>query len=140
MKKVMSILLSFALILMLNVPVYADSGSNDAPTKYLGTSMPIKEFDKVYGSKNSESHVNKLQSSDALLFLDEITIDQENVSFNAEIEYNNSKKTLNASGSLRSSYKNEDGINSTVGEMIDQSNEFNVLLFEIYDDTPVEYP
>ncbi|MEK4361479.1 hypothetical protein MKX68_03065 [Paenibacillus sp. FSL M8-0212] len=134
MKKVMSILLSFALILMLNIPVYAENGSNNALTKYLGTSMPIKQFDIVYGSKNSDSHVNKLQSSDASLFLDEIKIDQENISFNAEIEYNNSKKILNASGSLRSSYKNEDGINSTVGELIDQSNEFNVLLFEIYND------
>ncbi|MGF9697868.1 MULTISPECIES: hypothetical protein [Paenibacillus] len=134
MRKVTSILLSFSLFLMLSIPVYAESSNDSALTKHFGTYMPIKQFDEVYGNKNSVSHVNDLKSSGASLSLGDIIIDQDNISFNAKIEYNNSTKLLNAEGNLRSSYKQEEGINSVIGEMVDQSNDFDILLFEIYND------
>lgn len=144
MKKLISTLLSVVLISTLSIPVFAQetvSTSSDIGIKqelnnhYSGLFMPSSKFNELYGQKNSPKNLTISKDTKANITVQDVQLNKDQVTFIADIEYNNETKKLAANGTLFNGYKQQEGKNSVVGELTDEASDFKVLLFEIYNDT-----
>lgn len=144
MKKIISTLLSVVLLPTIAIPVFAQnpmsstpmlSPTQDSANHYSGLFMPANKFNELYGQKDSPRNLSISKDTEAIITVQNVSLNNEQVTFTANIEYNNKQKKLNTSGTLFNSYKQHDGMNSVVGVLTDEGSEFEVLLFEIYNDT-----
>lgn len=144
MKKLISTLLSAILLSTLATAVFAkEPASNPSVTStnqelrshYSGLFMPANKFNELYGQKDSPRNLSISKDTEAVITVQNVSLNNEQVTFTANINYNNKTKKLAASGTLFNSYKQQDGMNSVVGALTDETSEFKVLLFEIYNDT-----
>lgn len=69
------------------------------------------------------------------MLLTNIVVDDKNVSVNANLTINGSLVVLPISGSLGAGYKTQAGINSAVVQVYEPVNGYEILLFEIFNDT-----
>lgn len=65
----------------------------------------------------------------------QLIISDDNITIDAFVSYNNQTFPLKAEGILYNGYKTEKGLNSIVADMNDVSGNFEILLFEIFNDT-----
>lgn len=72
---------------------------------------------------------------DSQITIYDIVINGENISFNANITMNGTATEFGMNGLIRAGFKEESGINSTIIYIPDRVNGFEVLLFEIFNDT-----
>ncbi|MNJ44389.1 hypothetical protein D3C77_394390 [compost metagenome] len=97
--------------------------------------MSIERFNQLYGRPSSSSDTISNIEKNATISLENIQLQGDVLNFNAIINYNNTEKGLAASGNLYKSYKQDNSINSVVGDLEDSTHNFNVLLFDIYNDS-----
>ncbi|ANS76252.1 hypothetical protein AWM70_18055 [Paenibacillus yonginensis] len=97
--------------------------------------MPLTAFDTEYGQADSKPDALSKEGKNAAIDLQNIQVENNNISFTAALEYNNQHAEISASGKLYKSSKQKDGVNSVVGDIQDKTNTFNFLLFEVYNDS-----
>ncbi|WP_434752745.1 hypothetical protein [Paenibacillus amylolyticus] len=138
MRKFTSVGLSLIMLLVLCAPISAQSlentNQNEIPQE--GIVLPVGEFSELYGKKDSLETIKAVDDDMRASITIEAAFSQnEEVMLKAKINYSNEIKELNATGKLFNSYKQQFGSNSIVGEINDKEGNFDVLLFEIYNDT-----
>lgn len=135
MRKVKSFLILLIFVLSLYTSVQA---SQDKKTEELGAAgivLPVSTFDELYGRPYSKPDSISILEKNATINLSNITLRDAELGFTANVNYNNQIKELAAQGRLYKSYKQREKlINSIVGDLQDSNNNFDILLFEIYQD------
>ncbi|GIO67254.1 hypothetical protein NYE48_01605 [Paenibacillus sp. FSL M7-1455] len=132
-KGIASFLLAAVLMITLSFPVQAQS-IDDGEVIAKGVALPIPTFNQLYGTPSSSDNAITNLDKNVTANIHDIQLQDANLSFKAEINYNNQVKELDATGKLFKGYKQEDSINSIVGDIEDKGNHFGILLFEIYND------
>lgn len=138
MKRVLVFVLSMALLLpMVATETFAVSDL----TASKNSSMSIAEFTNTYvGDTISTESSSSVDAKDVgtapniiyrNISYDDITHE---ISFDVEIGENDRVTELHAEGPLYNSYKKEHGINSIVGDLMDTTDQYDILRFEIYND------
>lgn len=135
LKFLMKVLLPVILTLGLTVPVFAQQDVKEVPELTKGLALPIEEFNSLYGKPTSNLEEITSIDENATIKIQNIQINDNQISLSAIVNYNNQNKTLEATGELYNSYKQEDSINSIVGDLKDTSGNFEIKLFDIYNDT-----
>ncbi|MDP9699599.1 hypothetical protein [Paenibacillus polysaccharolyticus] len=131
----MKVLLTMILTLSLTVPAFAEQGVKEDPELTEGLALPIEKFNILYGKPTSNLKEITSIDKNATLEIQNIQVNDNQVFLSAVVNYNNQNKTLEATGELYNSYKQEDSINSIVGDLKDKSGNFEIKLFDIYNDT-----
>lgn len=141
MNKTLSFLIITIILTLFSNSVYAEENKNETldntDSKYqsnTGIFMPVNVFNELYGQPDSTKILPRNKVKKAKIDLREIVVEGNRINFSTSIYYGNQRNELNASGKLFKSYKQQDGINSIVGEIKDKNNNFEILLFEIYND------
>lgn len=136
-KKMISIMLVFAMCMPLCIPAFA-TGRDEGPKS---TSMMIEEFDARYVGDNPLTarvafSMDTNDTSSPSIDYNNIAYDPSNreISFNATINKDGELTSFAAEGILYSSYKADYGINSVVGDLRDTTEQYEILRFEIYND------
>ncbi|WP_223068313.1 hypothetical protein [Paenibacillus caui] len=98
-----------------------------------GVSLTVDGFNQtLVGKKEKRKSLRSqksLQNTD--LQIGDLTLTDGNVSFDANV----GETAISLSGPLHASYKVQNDMNSIVGDLADQTGNFKVLLFEIFNDT-----
>ncbi|GAB2673546.1 hypothetical protein ACFQWB_09545 [Paenibacillus thermoaerophilus] len=134
MRKAFRMLLITAFFMLFCFPAYAAPNQDDESLEGTGIALPIASFNELYGKPGSSADAVSRLDKNASIRLYDIQIQDAEVQFKADIQYGNESKTLAASGELFKSYKQQSSINSVVGDLSDSGGQFDVLLFEIYND------
>lgn len=139
LKKISSIILSIAMIIsLLSLDVFAKKITATAGN---GTAMTVREFNQTYvgeNNRNGGDMSNAISENDVLTieYGDIIyTPETRNIQFGGIITRNGLVSEIELGGTLYNSYKKDSGINSIVGKLTDNTGRFDVLRFEIYNDT-----
>lgn len=141
-KKMISIVLVFAMCMSLCIPAFATESHETSSS----TSMTIAEFEAQYvGGNSSATSVASATNSDDIsapsIDYNNIVYNHANrgISFNATINQDGQMTNFEAEGTLYSSYKADHGINSIVGDLRDTTGQYEILRFEIYNDNDLSY-
>lgn len=136
MRKIKSFLILLVCALfLLCIPVQAAQDKNVETLNASGIALPISIFNELYGKPYSLPDSISVLEENATINLKSITLKNDTISFTALINYNDQAKELAARGRLYKSYKQrQNSINSIVGDLQDNNNNFEILLFEIYQD------
>ncbi|WP_405157551.1 hypothetical protein [Paenibacillus sp. FSL H8-0283] len=134
---IMKILLTMILTLSLTVPAFAQQVEENLD-EVQGLALPIDRFNVLYGKPTSDPEEITSIEKNASIQIQNIQITGNQLSLSAIVDYNNQSKTLEATGELYNSYKQQDSINSIVGDLQDQSGNFEIKLFDVYNDTSEE--
>lgn len=132
------LLIAFVLLVACSVTAVYAVGLPDDPTEYAmdGISVSSENFADVFsGNPNARTVIQEDALSDSELLLTDIVVNNENVSINANLTINDSLVVLPISGSLGAGYKTQTGINSAVVQVYEPVNGYEILLFEIFNDT-----
>lgn len=139
MKRVLSIILSLTLLL----PVFSTGAYAIEPeTSPNSTSMTVDTFIERYVN-NIPSEIDCVATANTSS-VEKPSIEYSNIvydpstrelSFEATITSNGTATDFSAEGTLYSSYKADYGTNSIVGDLKDRTNQYDILRFEIYNDT-----
>ena len=139
LKKISSIILSMAMVISL-ISLNAFAMGNTAAAGN-GAAMTVSEFNQKYVGENNRNgrSVPNLISEDDVVTVEygdvRYTPETRNIQFGATITRNGLVSEIELDGTLYSSYKKDSGINSIVGKLTDNTGRFDVLRFEIYNDT-----
>ncbi len=126
------------MLFVLCSPIYAqnEENINQVESQRTGIVLPVDKFNDLYGQVDSnEIIVPDDNNMKATISIINTASQENNVSFKANVNYNDKIKEINATGELFNGYKKQFGNNSIVGEVSDANGNFDVLLFEIYNDT-----
>ncbi len=144
MKKCISIILSMAFLFSFTFSVYAmenddRSHINSDTVTSSGRVMSLSDFNTLYGPPSLSMYANNVMSEQsAQITINNINIQKDILSFTANISVDGVSEKLSASGKLYNSYKKKDGINSIIGDLVDYNKNYEILLFEIYNDNHEE--
>ncbi|MDM5276657.1 hypothetical protein ACN9MH_19435 [Paenibacillus silvae] len=131
----MKVLLTMILTLSLTVPAFAEQDVKENLDLTEGLALSIEEFNILYGKPTSNLEDITSIDKNATIKIQKIQINDNQISLSAVVNYNNESRTLEATGELYNSYKQEDSINSIVGDLKDKSGNYEIKLFDIYNDT-----
>lgn len=137
MKKFVLLMVFILLVACSASAVYA-VGLPDDPTEYAmdGISVSSDNFSNVFsGNPNTRAVIREDTLSDSELLLTNIVMDEESVSVTASVIINDTIVELPINGILGASYKTQSGINSAIVQVYGAVNGYEVLLFEIFNDT-----
>jgi len=137
MKKLTAIFMILVLLVMSCKPLYAAKTLNyNKQNIEKGLVLTINDFNNLYGNEKPDLNeiLRKKTEMPAEVVFDSIYVQDESISFMASIIYKDKKSELKANGTLYNGYKKKNGINSVVGELTDENDNFDILLFEIYND------
>lgn len=103
----------------------------------VGKKVTGSEFNSTYCTPNYSFNSAMLQSNstEADLIINNASISGTTANINLVVNTNGVSSELSISGDLYAGYKQQDGRNSIVGDMISDNSDFEVTLFEIFDDT-----
>jgi len=127
-------MLAIALFMSFSLPGHASSSRSAESIEGTGIALSTTLFNELYGKPTSTDNAVSVLNKNASIRLYDLQIQSDNIQFTADIQYGNKNKTLVAAGKLYKSYKQKSSINSVVGDISDKSGQFEVLLFEIFND------
>lgn len=129
MKKVLSLLVVISLIFTFAFSVSAqkiDISDNN------GLKVSFEEFNKLYGQPNSTDNVFFEVEKNIQFTFDDINVMKDQIKFSATLITEGEKSQIFINGELFNSYKQTEGINSIVGDLKEETGEYKVVLFEIF--------
>lgn len=101
-----------------------------------GITMTKEDFRNTFGVAPNEK--GRLRSGNSQTFTEmkvsDFVVEDEAISFRIEMCSNNDSTVLELKGKLGASYKMQQGINSTIVEVTENTKGYEVLLFEIFND------
>lgn len=120
----------------LNSNVFAAEASNNDNQSICGRLLSTTEFNEIYCSADYSEKITLANLKiPANLIIKDISVSGTRVELSLEITMNGQLSSTVISGDLYASYKQQDGRNSIVGNMISSNPDYQVLLFEVFDDT-----
>ncbi|PWW42214.1 MULTISPECIES: hypothetical protein [Paenibacillus] len=128
-------LLTSVLAFSLSVPALAQQSEIENTDVSKGVFLPINTFNDLYGKPTSHTDDIPIVGGDASIQIQSIKLTGSELSLSATVNYNNQTKALDATGELYNSYKQQDSINSVVGDLKDSNGNFDIKLFDVYNDT-----
>lgn len=139
MKRILSICLIFSMILTMNRVAYASNSKVLEKTiKIDGITITEQDFKDTFSGKPiSRKDISSVKSiSSAKIALSDIALDDNNVSFVANLNVGNQKVTLQVNGNLYASYKTQNGINSAIIDTTPSTiSGYQFLLIELFNDS-----
>ena len=136
MKKTIIILASVLVLAALGIAILIAVQGADTEISLSGVSISASDFGKVF-SGDSEERTVQLSDCSAPCKLDvkDISILDEEIRLEVTVQNGGQSHSLPITGKLSSSFKLEDGINSVIVEVNSKVKGYEVLLFEIFNDT-----
>lgn len=132
--------LAFAVAVFLGVFIYVCPVQASVPAA--GTALSQTEFARRYGTYESSGERDDAPATaevtageDAAITITSAAVRGTHLTLGASVSVGNAHKTLSASGTLYNSIKTQHGVNSIVGALQDGMGNYDVLHFEIYNDT-----
>lgn len=125
--------LAFAVAVFLSVFIYVCPVQTPVPGA--GTALSQAEFARRYGAEPLSAESNAAAGEDAAITITFAAVRGTHLTLGASVSVGNAHKTLSASGTLYNSIKTQHGVNSIVGALQDGMGNYDVLHFEIYNDT-----
>lgn len=136
MKKTVIILASVLVLVALGIAILVGVKSGDAGVSLSGVSISATDFAKVFSGDPAERTVQLSDcSTPCKLGVKDVSIAEEEISLEITVQKGGQSHSLPITGKLSSSFKLEDGINSIIVEVNAEVKSYEVLLFEIFNDT-----
>ncbi|MEK3732977.1 hypothetical protein MKX64_11100 [Paenibacillus sp. FSL M8-0334] len=134
MKKIAITLLLVLVTLSSTISSYAEKDTS-SELSGSGIVVSVDKFNELYGTPDSSPDILKNLEKNAEIKIDSVDLHENNLRLNANISYGNQEYEMFAEGYLYNSYKRQDFINSVVGDLKDRNGNFEILLFDIYNDS-----
>jgi len=135
MKQMAVRLIMYMMVLSVICGCTSNRRKKDTAITMSGVVVTAEQFKKSFSGKpDLREAYDSSNSETAELTISDVVIKEEEISFTAEVEINDTSKKLEVQGKLGSSYKYQQGINSTIAAVPDEINGYRIRLFEIYND------
>lgn len=136
MKKIISLILCVVILALLGTPTMATVQTGSSSISLPGVSVSTSDFGIVFsGPPGAKAVQADNYTEECNLDIRKISISDDQISLVAIVKGENQRISLPITGKLSSSYKLEHGINSVIVEVNSKILGYEVLLFEIFNDT-----
>ena len=140
MKKIISVFVCAIILLTSSVvpPTSAHSiASSSEEVNTTGISMTPETFKSTFsGTPNMRNcTVTSAVTQSTHLTLSDISITKRTLTLNANLTTNNTSTSFPITGNLSAGFRSQAGINSIIVEVYEPQKDYNILLFEIYNDS-----
>ncbi|RJE87715.1 hypothetical protein D3P07_15530 [Paenibacillus sp. 1011MAR3C5] len=135
--RMLSVLVAFSMLFTFNIVSAADFQSDSKSSITLnGINLSVDDFNKTLtGPPSNRTSLSSARSlNDVSMKLSNVSIIKNEISFEATVLNNGKETGMNAGGTLHAGYKSQRGANSVVGDIKDTTKNFEILLFEIFND------
>lgn len=128
MKKVLTLLVVLALF---TSGLSVSAQKNDTSINN-GLKVSLEDFNHFYGTPNSRDDVFFEADKNIQFSFNNINIVKDQINFSGTMINESEKSEISISGELFQGYKQAEGVDSIVGDLREESGEYKIVLFEIY--------